>query len=186
MKLIKKGVRIFALDDSPFNKNEKVDSIIGVVGRENIVEGVITFEITIDGDDGTEKLIEAIKKSRFRTQIRVVVMNGIALAGLNVIDVEKVSRSLNLPVMMLTRTRPRRTLFNAALKKSNKGNYKKKVNTINRVYKNIKIYRKNGFYVQIYPSEVDVQDFVYNGIEFLRLANMIASGVKRGESRGRI
>ncbi len=182
----KNGVRILAPDDAPFKKNDKKDKIVGIIGREYIIEGVISFDVSIDGDDSTEEIINAVKRSRFSPQIKALALNGIALAGLNVIDVEKINQALKIPIIMFTRRRPRRTLFNAAIKKSAKGDYRKRIDTVNRVYKNIKIHRKIGFFVQVYPANVDVNNLVENSVYFLRLANLVASGITRGESKGRI
>ncbi|VVB77026.1 Uncharacterised protein [uncultured archaeon] len=65
MAMLKKGARILAIDDSSFTKGDKDALVAGVIGREGVVEGVISFHVSVDGTDSTGKIIRSVKKSKF-------------------------------------------------------------------------------------------------------------------------
>lgn len=88
--MMRSGSRILALDDSALSKKDGKSLVIGVVGRGNLVEGIISFSVRIDGKDSAELIINAVRASRFRPQIKLIVLNGTVLAGLNVVDAEKI------------------------------------------------------------------------------------------------
>lgn len=79
---MKAGSRILALDDSSFGKTGK-SLVIGVVGRKGVIEGILSFSVSVDGSDATKILIARVKRSRFFQQIRLIATNGITFAGLN-------------------------------------------------------------------------------------------------------
>ena len=83
--MMKEGVRYIAIASGPKEKGK--DSIlVGVVFRNSYIEGLVSSTVKSDGTDSTDKIIRMIKHSKFRDQIRVLLFNGIALAGLNIID----------------------------------------------------------------------------------------------------
>ncbi len=104
---MKKQIRILGIDDSPFKFDDKKAVVVGAVVRvPNYLEGVMKAEVTVDGTDSTRMLTEMVSKSRYRDQIKVVMLDGIALAGFNVVDLEELHASLGLPVLTVTRDRP--------------------------------------------------------------------------------
>lgn len=115
---MKGQVRILGIDDSPFKFRDKKAVVVGAIVRvPNYLEGVTRTEVTVDGADSTQMLIEMISRSRYRDQVKVIMLDGIALAGFNVIDLEELHKSLGMPVLTVTRDRPDMEKMKAALKK---------------------------------------------------------------------
>ncbi len=79
--MYKKGIRILAVDDGPLDKSGKGVLVVGIVGREGTIEGVLSFRVDADGSDATERLSATIQKTRFRDQIKLIALNGVTLAG---------------------------------------------------------------------------------------------------------
>ena len=139
---------------------------------------------------------QMIHGSRFLPQVRLVLMNGIMLAGFNVVDINKLSERLGVPVIALTRRKPDMTNVMSALKKSSKTRkeYERKSAIINKagasalVTINSEIAGLNKAYIQTAGIDVEEAKALLNrfGVGPLRLAHIIGSGVIKGESSGRI
>lgn len=182
---LKKGIRILALNGAPFSEDEKKELVIGIIGRNGIVEGSISFYVDVDGTDSTDRIIGRLKSSKFMDQVRVVAMNGITLAGLNIIDSARVAEELGAGIVAVTRKRPRRSLLKIALRGD--PYRKEKVEVIERTYKRMEIRRINGFYVQsLNLGGKELEKVFVDAASFLRIAHIISSGIAAGESRGRI
>ena len=115
---MKQQIRILGVDDSPFKFKDKNALVVGALVRiPNYLEGVMKTEVTVDGADSTAMLIEMVSKSRYKDQIKTIMLDGIALAGFNVIDLEELHASLGIPVLTVTRDRPDFEKMKAALVK---------------------------------------------------------------------
>src|SRR5659263_557045 len=72
-----------------WKKNEKV-MIIGTFFRGyNHLDGILRSEITRDGMDATDVLVRLIKYSKYYTQIRVIMLDGVTYAGFNPVDITR-------------------------------------------------------------------------------------------------
>jgi endonuclease V-like protein UPF0215 family len=105
---IKDEIRILGIDDAPFEKfKDKRTALIGAVFRGgNYLEGVLKKEIEVDGDDVTERIIEMVKGTRHKGHLRVLMLSGITFGGLNIVDVKKLNKETQLPVIIVTRKLP--------------------------------------------------------------------------------
>ena len=115
---IKPEIRVLGIDDGQFVPRTKgtVD-VVGVVYRGGYwFEGVMRTKITIDGFDATEKIAKMIESSPYYRELRVVVLDGVTFAGFNVVDISKLSRRVDLPVMSVTREKPDLEEIRSALK----------------------------------------------------------------------
>ena len=186
---MKQGIRILALEDSPIKRN-KPDSkclLVGVVARPDIIEGVLSFNVTVDGDDSTQIIINKVKGSRFYDQIRLIAINGNTVAGMNVVDIGEVSKKLKMPLVAITRKRPHPGKLKLSIKKACPKNYKTKAAILERTAKNASVARIGGYYVQFAGAKrVELRKHVSSCADLLRLAHIIASGISSGESRGRL
>ena len=115
---MKEGIRIIGLDDGPFTFQSKTTPVVGVIIRvPTYIEGIIRFEVTVDGTDATEKVISNLKNSRFIEQLRLILVDGIAFGGFNNLDIVKIYNELSIPVLTLTRDKPDFDKIEKALKK---------------------------------------------------------------------
>jgi endonuclease V-like protein UPF0215 family len=184
---MKKGIRILAIDGSAFSREEGGDSLaVGVVGREGEVEGVISFCVGVDGDDATGKIIKAVKGTRFREQIRLIAVHGITLAGLNFADLVKINSDLGIPVVGIVRSRPRAKELEKAIRASGTG-VARKLLLFRKIHRGLETVKYGGFYFQcVGIKKEELADVSDEAVRLLRLAHLIASGVRTGESKGRM
>jgi len=109
---------VLGIDDGGFVPRTKgtVD-VVGVVYRGGYwFEGVMRAEITIDGLDATEKIVTMIESSPYYKELRIVVLDGVTFAGFNVVDISKLSRRVELPVISVARKKPELEEIRSALK----------------------------------------------------------------------
>ncbi len=189
---MKQQIRLLGVDDSPFTFTDTYATIIGVVMRGgNYLECVIKNKITIDGDDATFVCKDMIKNTRHRKQLKAMLLDGIALGGFNVVDIDEIFKSTNLPVITVTRDKPDLNKMEEALKK-NFIDWEKRLTLI----KNGEIHEVLTNYNPIYIkcSGIDIEEAkeiikisTIQGVipEPIRVAHLIASGIIRGESYGK-
>ncbi|MBI2651262.1 DUF99 family protein [Candidatus Woesearchaeota archaeon] len=185
---MKKEIRVLGIDDAPFNKFKKGNAlIIATVFRGGSwLEGILSTKASIDGSNATKKLADMINKSKFKPQLQCVFLDGIAVAGFNVIDVGELSKKTRLPVIVVMRKMPNIKKIKEALIKLNKKN---KIGLIEKAGKIIKM---ENIYVQLIGIEIDKAKELLKIVctrsfipEPLRIAHLIASGIIYGESRGK-
>ncbi|MCX6777887.1 MAG: DUF99 family protein [Candidatus Micrarchaeota archaeon] len=189
---MKRGSRIIGIDDSPFTKNDRHVRIVGVVWRDGTIEGVLSTRVGRDGGDATEKILGMIRGSRFASQARAVMMNGIMTAGLNAVDIKKMNEELKVPVIAFTRTKPGRERVIAAIEKAGESERIIRGRAGRLARKKAIVERAgevcgNGPYVQCagISGREALRMLEEFGKEPVRIAHLIASGIKLGESHGR-
>ena len=187
---MKGGARVAAVTTGPIGKGGKRKSgggtlLVCVVGNVNGVEGVLSTMVKIDGDDATKKITTMISRSRFSDQIRIIALNGIALAGLNVIDIEELEKELGMKSVVLTRKKPHASLLKRSIRalKTSRKETKEKMDLVMRQRTARMI---GGFYVQTSINEADLKDIVKTCVGLLRLSHIVSRGISTGESKGRI
>ncbi len=184
--MMKDGIRILAIDDSTIFSFEENVLVVGVIGRRDMLEGIVSFKVIKDGDDATEKIKKAVKNSRFREQIRIIVLNGTVVAGMNVVDLIKLKKELNIPIMAITRKTPHPDMLKKCITSSEKHDYINKLKILDSNIKSAKINGIRNMYVQsVGINKKDIAKHFENSVRLLRIAHIIANGVARGESKGR-
>lgn len=100
----KKRIRCLGIDDAPFKKarGSSVD-VSGIVCTDTRFEGMLWFSIEKDGVDATQNIIDVLKASKFLEQLHVILLDGIALGGFNVVEVNRLSLELSLPCIAVMR-----------------------------------------------------------------------------------
>ncbi len=187
---MKGGVRVAAITTGPIGKGGKRKSggstlLVCVVGNINAVEGVLSTKVKIDGDDSTKKVISMISRSRFSDQIKIVALNGIAVAGLNMIDVRELEQKLSVKSVVLTRERPHVGLLKRSIRalKLSARDTKRKMDLVSH-QRDAKAVE--GFYMQTSVGEGNLKNIAKTCASLLRLSHLISRGISTGESKGRI
>jgi len=189
---MKKQIRILGVDDAPFMFQDSKTMIIGVVMRGGeYLECVLKDEITIDGDDATDTCIDMIKKTRYHKQLKTVMLNGVTLGGFNIVDINMVYKETGVPVITITRDKPDLESIRKALLKHFK-DWRERYNLIvkGRMHKVPTLH--NPIYIKYIGVTLEeakeiIKLSTIRGTlpEPIRIAHLIASGVKRGESYGK-
>ena len=185
--MLKEGIRILAIDDSPFSKKDKEALAVGVLGRKGVIEGVISFCVKVDGSDSTKRIISKVKGSRFCNQIGLIALHGITLAGLNLVDIVELNEKLKIPVVEMTRKTPSRKRLWNAMRTAGLKDLARRKKVLDRIEDNTQPMRSSGFHVQYLKiGRKDLKKHLDDSISLLRLAHIIASGIVKGESKGRL
>lgn len=191
IRKVKPQIRVVGFDDGTFSFSSKLERektiLIGVVmkGSQEVV-GVLSRWITVDGNDATDAMIDAVNSSRFK-DLRVVMLKGITYAGFNVVDLERLHSETGLPVVVVVRKRPDLGAMEAALRK-HFTDAEGRIGLLRKAPSLVELVPER-LYIQAVGLEADtaaeiVRVTTKTGLipEPLRLAHMIASAVMRGES----
>jgi len=179
---VKGGVRVAAFSSGPIKRGSGAKVLlVGVISKQGQVEGVISGKIKTDGEDSTTTILKLVSNSRFRDQVKLIALNGVALAGLNVVDLNLI-KSKRYDYVVLTRSRQRPFLLIRALR-LNKGRSSRQEKLVMEHAK-VEQRQTGGFYLR---SSTEIPKGMVPGIfETLRLSHLISNGIATGESKGRI
>ena len=195
----KKQIRIIGIDDTAHKKKQKNPVlVIGAIFRGGeYMDNMLSTFVKVDGNDATAKIAEMINKSRAKGSLRVIMLDGIALAGFNVIDIQLLHKKTKLPVIVVTRNMPDFNSIKKALKHFSDGG--KRWNLIRKAGQVCKMevkHRELAKPAKIYfqfsgLSEQETRRIlkltIQHGVvpEPVRVAHIIGQGISLGESRGR-
>ncbi len=183
---------MLGLDDAAFTWDDATVPVVGVVMRGGrYVEGVARTDVTVDGDDATDRLIELLRASRFAPDLEAVLIDGVAFGGFNVVDVGRVAADAATPVVTVTRGVPDLVAMRRALD-AHHADAERRWRLIAGVPTRTVPTEGVPLTVGAAGCSLDaaveiVARTTVRGLvpEPLRLAHLIATGVFRGESRGR-
>lgn len=114
---MKTHLRVLGIDDGPFTFKEKEAIFSGVLMRlPGYVESISTGYIEVDGDDSTENIREMIERNRWQEMLHAVLIDGAALGGFNIVDIDALNRQTGIPVITVTSERPDMESIKNALK----------------------------------------------------------------------
>ncbi|MFQ6024146.1 MAG: DUF99 family protein, partial [Acidiferrobacterales bacterium] len=95
---------VVGFDDAPFEPGHRGDVlVVGTVYSGLRLEGVVSGKVRRDGTNSTDTLIRLISQSRYQAHIQAVMLQGIAFAGFNVVDVRGLHERLGIPVVVIAR-----------------------------------------------------------------------------------
>jgi len=115
-----------ALDDAPFPRSHRGDvPIVGIACSNLRVEGVLRSKVRRDGADSTRAIAEMVRSSRFFAHNRLVLMEGIAVAGFNVVDIHGLSKDLGMAVLVVSKKNPNLEAIEIALLERVRGGKRK-------------------------------------------------------------
>lgn len=186
---IKPQIRILAIDDSPLINEQVI--IIGAFFRGGgQLDGILRSEITKDGMDATDTIIRMVRDSKYYSQIRVIMLDGVTYAGFNPVDIIKLFNGTKIPVIVFMRSCPDFESIRLAL--NNLSESEERWEIIRRAGKIHKILQENPVYIQFCGIDkesaieiVRITSTHSNIPEPLRVAHLIATGVVLGESTGK-
>ncbi len=106
-QLAKPHLRVVGIDDGPFSRRGRSAPVVGVVySVPGYVEGLLRTTVRVDGADAGERIATMLLRSPFLDGIRVVLVDGIAVGGFNLIDLDALAAAVGRPVVSVTRRPP--------------------------------------------------------------------------------
>lgn len=110
------SMNVIGFDDGPFSRRCRGDvPLIGALCAGTRLDGVLCGRVRRDGSNATRAIVGLIRQSAFRASIRAVLLQGIAVAGFNVVDIRALSEELEVPVLVVARRRPNLASIRSAL-----------------------------------------------------------------------
>lgn len=184
----RKKLRVIGFDDAPFDKyNDKTVNIAGVVCANTRFEGMLWGQVEVDGLDASSQLVTLVQGSKFYEQLHAVILDGIAFGGFNLVDLPVIVDSLGIPVITVMRKRPSIPAIIQVLNKFSDADKRR------RILQNAgTIMECNKFFFQAVGISENNAVQVLNQVtdvgfvpEALRLAHLIGSAIKTGQSSKR-
>ncbi|MGH8645839.1 MAG: DUF99 family protein [Gammaproteobacteria bacterium] len=180
---------VIGFDDAPFRDAHRGDVlVVGAVFAGERLSGVLSDKVRCDGANATRVLAGLVRGSRFYPQLHAVLLQGIAVAGFNVVDLNGLHEALGIPVLVIARRRPDLNAIRRALLDRVPGGARK-WRLIERAGPMESL---AGLFVQrrglsLSDAEMLIDRFGINGRlpEPLRSAHLIATGIALGQSRHR-
>lgn len=181
---------VLGIDDAPFEKGQHAEvPIVGVVMEgATLVEGVALTSFPVDGDGATAFLARWIGGLRWHAAVQAVVLGGVTVAGLGLIDLQRLAADLGQPVLAVTRRDTRQSELRRALEAAGLTD---RVPILERLPAARRV--RDGLHVTaagIGPAAAERLLAATLGKanlpEPLRVAHLIGAALVRGASRGRV
>ena len=179
---------VIGFDDAPFARTQAGPiKVVGAIYASLRFDGVMIGEVEKDGHDAADRLTALLTTSKFADHVRLIMLQGITLAGFNVVDVFALSERTGVPVLVVARRQPDMNAVRRALL-SNIPAGREKWAVIERLGE---MEPAGDVYIQRVGLTKDQADAVvdrfsvYSSIpEPIRTAHLIAGALSNGESRG--
>jgi endonuclease V-like protein UPF0215 family len=181
---------VIGFDDAPFSPQHRGEVlVVGAAYSGERLQGVLSGKVRRDGVNATRTLVRLTMESRFVSHTQLLMLQGIAFAGFNVVDLHSLYQATGIPVLVVTRRAPNLAAIKKALLSRVPGG-QRKWRLIEEAGAPEPI---AGVYIQrvgltLAEAATTIQHFaIYSAIpEPLRSAHIIAGGIVGGRSRQRV
>lgn len=172
-------------DDAPFARDFRGDvRVFGAAYAGATLHTVVSGKVRRDGRNSTAQLTRLAGQTE---HLQLIFLQGIALAGFNVVDIQALSQETGLPVLVVARRKPDLDAIRRALLEHVAGGTRK----WRLVQQAGEMEACGGVFVQragldLAQAQAALGTFAQTGHipEPLRTAHLIAGGVTRGRSGG--
>jgi endonuclease V-like protein UPF0215 family len=125
--VIKDGIFVVGIDDAPHERGTPTTELFFIYCRGIYLERIDHATINVDGLNSTEVVIEKLKSTR--DQFQLIVTHGITTGGFNILDIDLISKTLEIPIISVTENSPKGNFLDAV---SNLPNYEERKSIIAR------------------------------------------------------
>ncbi|PTL80020.1 DUF99 family protein [Vitiosangium sp. GDMCC 1.1324] len=180
--------RAAGFDDAPFTKRPGARvPLVGVVCAGTRFEGLVWGRVRKDGWTATDEVCRLLVGGKFLPQLHLVLLDGIAFGGFNMVDLPRLAHTLGKPCVSVMRRLPDLDAMERALRHLPRP--ERRLELLRRAGP---IHQLGGFTFQVQGAEPAwvaeaLQRLTDRGHvpEALRLAHLIGSAVVTGESSKR-
>ncbi|HUJ24927.1 MAG TPA: DUF99 family protein [Myxococcales bacterium] len=100
-------LRVIGFDDVPWRHRRSGSvGLVGVVCAGTRFEGMVFGGVRRDGWQATQSIVKLLARGKFLPQIHLVLLDGIAFGGFNVVDLPRLARELGKPCVAVMRKLP--------------------------------------------------------------------------------
>lgn len=184
--MIKPGVRTIGIDDGPFDRSRRGDVFVaGAIYRGgDTFDGLLTTRIRKDGWNSTTRILAMLHGSKFVPQLHYIMLDGIALGGFNIVDINRLHAETGLKVLAVVRKQPDLRAIRRALRRVSRP--ERRWDLLLRAGE---IQRIGKLYCQLAGIDPDEASEILDLLctrshipEPLRAAHLIAGGIVTGQS----
>ena len=103
----RRTLRVIGFDDVPWrHRRTRAVGVVGAVCAGTRFEGMVYGTVRRDGWRATSALEALLLQGKFLPQVHLVLLDGIALGGFNVVDLPRLARTLRRPCVAVMRKLP--------------------------------------------------------------------------------
>lgn len=181
-------VQVLGFDDVPFDRDlDRHADVAGMLCHDTRLEGMVWGTVTRDGHDATDVLASLVTGSKFHPSLDLVLLDGITLAGMNVVDLPALAERTGRPCATVMRRPPDFAAIEHVLARFRDGAARRA-----RMAAAGPVHELGGFCFQVVGAEPEVLAGILGRLtdrgkvpEPLRLAHLVGSAVKTGQSSKR-
>jgi len=158
--------------------------VFGAVCAGTRFEGLVAGSVRRDGWNATREIVRLLEGGKFLPQLHIVLIDGIAFGGFNVVDLAALAARLGKPCVAVMRRPPRLPLLEAALRRLPSPERR-----LARISRAGPIHSVPPFVFQVQGAGVEETAEALRRLtdrgnvpEALRLAHLIGAAVVHGES----
>jgi endonuclease V-like protein UPF0215 family len=178
-------LRAVGFDDAPFARRRRGDVFVaGVVCAGTRFEGLVWGRVRQDGWNATDALASLLLGGKFLPQLHLVLLDGIALGGLNVVDLEALAARLGRPCVAVMRRLPDLAAMERAVRRL--PGPERRLAVLRRAGP---LHRHGPFVFQVRGADPVATGLALDRLtdrgavpEPLRLAHLVGTAVRTGES----
>ena len=178
-------LRAVGFDDAPFARRRGGRAhVAGVVCAGTRFEGMVWGHLRQDGWDATATLARLLLGGKFLPQIHLVLLDGISFGGFNVVDLPSLAGRVGRPCVAVLRRPPDLAAVERALRRLPRP--ERRLGLLERAGP---VHARPPFHFQVAGATPDDAGAALRRLtdrgnvpEALRLAHLVGSAVRRGES----
>ncbi len=178
-------LRAVGFDDAPFQRGRRsLVRVAGVVCAGTRFEGLVVGAVQQDGWNATRALVDLLAGGKFLPQLHLVLLDGIALGGFNVVDLEALAGALSRPCVAVMRRAPDLVAVERAVRRLPLP--ERRLEVLRRAGP---IHRHGPFWFQVRGADPEATGRALERLtdrgavpEPLRLAHLVGAAIARGES----
>jgi endonuclease V-like protein UPF0215 family len=177
-------LRAVGFDDAPFTRGGGDVGLAGVVCAGTRFEGLVWGRLRADGWNATEVILRLLVGGKFLPQLHLVLTDGIAFGGLNVVDLEALATGLGRPCVAVMRRPPDLAAVERALRRLPRPG--RRLELLRRAGP---VHRHGPFTFQVRGAEPEATGRALARLtdrgavpEPLRLAHLVGAAIRTGES----
>jgi endonuclease V-like protein UPF0215 family len=181
-------IRAIGFDDGPFPRRRGVSvPLVGAVCSGTRFEGMVYGQVRKDGRNATEVIATLLEGGKFLPQLHLVLLDGLAFGGFNVVDLVGLAGRLRRPCVAVMRHVPDFAAIERALQRLPTPSRR-----MSLFRKAGPVHQRGGFTFQVAGAEPNEIAAALARLtdtgrvpEALRLAHLIGAAIVTGESSRR-
>ncbi|NJR24771.1 MAG: DUF99 family protein [Richelia sp. CSU_2_1] len=178
-------IKVIGFDDAPFSRGSGTPvSIAGIVCGGTRFDGMVWGKVSPDGLDATAAICQLLIGGKFLPQLHLVLLDGIAFGGFNIVDLPELASRLQIPCVAVMRRPPDLAAVEKAIRYFPDAEYR-----LELLRRAGKIHVFEPFFFQVCGEDPEVIAAVLRRLtdngkvpEALRLAHLIGAAVITGVS----